>query len=168
MTLRRQKRAAGVFDAYLFLLRPLKIFSLGVFNFGMLILGFLTVERLQELIERRSCWSLASAMAKTAAHARTTAAAALLPAEAPHSNKAASPLAASHRNVWAANATLRAARTRGLFLAGLGDGRPCATTTVGCSRGRAGVASGVELLPAILRLTTSAQFLTSLMRARAL
>ncbi len=94
---------------HLFFLPPRKILILGALSLGMVILGFLTVDRLQELMERRTCCSLPSAMAAAAVHTRPTPTAAALPAVAPHSNKAANPLATSQCMVRAADAALRAA-----------------------------------------------------------
>lgn len=94
---------------HLFFLPPRKTLSFGALSFGMVILGFLTVDRLQELMDRRTCCSLPSAMAAAAVHARPTPAAAALPAVAPHSNKAANPLATSQCMVRAADVALRVA-----------------------------------------------------------
>lgn len=105
-------------------------------------LGFLTVDKLQLLMERLSCWSLASAMAVAVAHSLSAPAAAALPAAAPHSTKAARPLLVSHRNVRAALVANTVACTQWLFLAEPGDASPCCSTTTGERRWRPGVSSG--------------------------
>lgn len=94
---------------HLFFLPPRKILIFGALSLGTVILGLLTVDRLQELMDRRTCCSLPSAMAAAAVHTRPTPAAAALPAVAPHSNKAANPLATSQCTVRAADAALRVA-----------------------------------------------------------
>lgn len=108
----------------------------------MVTLGFLTVDRLQLLMERLSCWSLASAMAVAVAHSLSAPTAAALPAAAPHSTKAARPLLVSHRNVRAALVAHTVACTQGLFLAEPGDTSRCCSTTTGELRWLPGVSNG--------------------------
>lgn len=127
---------------HLFFLLPERNLSLGFFSLGMVTLGFLTVDRLQLLMDRLSCWSLASAMAVAVAHSLPAPTAAALPAAAPHSTKAARPLLVSHLNVRAALVAHTVACTQWLFLAGPGDASLCCSTSTGERRWRPGVSSG--------------------------